>query len=587
MEYSSTKPIIFHRFFSHDWKYGLFVLEDELSYTYFQVASPIFLTRMLLKCFKKQQSNPKEAFIEFFLWVLSEFDFEGETVSIPRFGEWACSEVSNKKNWGMKWESSKKEIFIEITSKRIAQPIKRTHENLKWDNKNGLLFLTTEENWEFADQLREGCPEEEDIENYFIARDISAIKRAIELWLLRQEITKVPVEEKVGLKRWLKGLQKGLKGKVSVDYNFSPPSNIFRLTQGVEIEGNMYKSKDGAVFQCSNEKQKSFFTSIHGEIKPFTKDDYLQTAAAWLGFRNKGELLAKNPKWVLLEKYEKLTPSQRVSIYSLPPKAWEGLEDDFWASEWERQASFIKVLQEEGEDISPNVNENLLNMICDYWKSKIKVDLTTPEKFMLTKRDNRIQRVPFWEAKDYPMGFAFSSPYILALVWSELLWCAAQNIEIQQCDFCQEFFVSKKASRFCSKKCNEDYLSTEESCRTTLKSLHQSLRRMSEKVRDGKVTIEKYLEQWEKWEIEKLKAKSKNRPAKKIHPGLVIFYTAEGKEIAKNLKLALAEKDDYAEAETWNDYINLLKKYNIPPPPKEWVKAFLKNLPLEQEFKQV
>lgn len=575
IQISSSKPIIFHRFFSQDWKYGLFVLEDELGYTYCQATSPIYLTRMLLKSFSRQ-SNPKEAFTEFLLRVLSQLGmkFDGEVVSVPRLGEWACSLEVEKKKWRVKWQNGKGGIFTEITSKSITSNIKNTHKNLRW-GKNG--FLIAEEKWGFAEQLREGCPEEEEIENIFITEDVSAIKLAIELWLLRQDITKVPTKEDVTLNKCVKGLQSGLKGEVEVTFDFNGLGQS-KVTNGVTLSGSMYKAKDGTVFHCSNEEEMSFFASIHGEIKPFSKDDYLKEAASWLGLKDKEELLRLKPKWTLLEKYEKLSSSQRAAVYSLPSKAWEALESDFWVSEWKKEVSFVNRLLKEGKDVPLTVNENLLNMICDYWKSKLRVDLATSEKFMHTKRDNLIKRVPFWDVKDCPMGFAFSSPCIFALVWSELLWCAAQNIEVQRCEFCQEYFVSKKTSRFCSKQCNEGYLSTEETIRSTLKSLHQDLTRMAEKLETGQIKMGDYLKKWKEWETLKLEAKTK-RQAKKIHPGIVFLRTKEGKKKAEEIKLALREKDKYAVDTTWDDYLNLIKKRGIPQPPKEWVIDFLKNSP--------
>ncbi|WP_287190519.1 hypothetical protein, partial [Syntrophothermus sp.] len=177
---------------------------------------------------------------------------------------------------------------------------------------------------------------------------------------------------------------------------------------------------------------------------------------------------------------------------------------------------------------------------------------------------------------NYPMGVDFSSPCIFALVWTEILWCVMQDIEVQRCEFCQELFVSKKSSRFCSKKCNEDYLSTEETVRSTLKGLHQDLSRMIKKLEVGEASMEEYMELWRNWESLKLQAKGKARQAKKIHPGLVFLHTAEGKQVAQAMKQALREKDEYAEGDAWNDYVGLLKKYGIPQPPREWVKAFLK-----------
>lgn len=518
-----------------------------------------------------KQSNPKEAFTEFLLRVLSQvgMKFGGEVVSIPRLGEWACSLEVEKKKRKVKWRSEKGEILTEVASKSTVSNIKNTHKNLKWDS-NG--FLITEEKWGFAEQLREGCPEEEEIENIFIAEDVSAIKLAIELWLLRQDVTKVPTKEDVTLNKWVKGLQSGLTGKVEVTFDFNGLGQS-KVTNGVTLSGSMYKAKDGTVIHCNNEEEKSFFASIHGEIKPFSKDDYLKEAAPWLGLNDKEELLRLKPKWTLLEKYEKLNPSQRIAVYSLPSKAWEELRNDFWVSEWKRKASFVNRLLKGGKGVPLTVNENLLNMVCDYWKSKLRVDLTTSEKFMHTKRDNLIQRVPFWDAKNYPLGFDFSSPCIFALVWSELPWCAAQNIEVQRCEFCQEYFVSKKTSRFCSKQCNEGYLTTEETIRLSLKSLHQDLTRMAEKLEAGKIEMKDYLKKWREWEALKLEAKTKGQ-AKKIHPAIVFLRTKAGNAISEAFKAALREKDEHALNATWNDYLGLLGKEGIPKPQREWVITF-------------
>lgn len=568
MKNSSSNPLIFHRFFSHDWEYGLFAVEEELGYTYYRVMGPLFLAKILYRRFFLEDGlSPREAFIGFFLNAITPTG--RQIVSIPRFGVWEAKWQRAGKQWEIAWCQADKEIKIQFKQWEVTSCVKRMYKD--WGRSPGSHL------WLFAEQLREGCPEDVEIEEFFIKEDVSAIKLALELWLLRQGPLKVPTEKKVTFRKWINGLQSGLKGKVSI--SLEPGFTINYL-----LDGGLHKTEAGTIVLIDREEAEKFFIARYGKIAAFKEADYLQMVYAWLRSHNiqvesKEELMKLNPTWTLLEEYQKLTPSQRIAVFSLPSHAWEELSQEDWNSKWAKHAAFIKQVRQDGIEISPSeINEYTLNIISEYWKSRISgIDITTSEKFGVSRRDARIKQVPFWEGTNYPMGMAFASPSILALVWAEIFWCVLHNIEVQTCKNCGEIFTPKKAGEFCSKKCWENYQVTEGGIRSRLKELHQQLSRLSGKVGTGHADIKDYLELWRKWESLKLQTEGRERQAKKIHPGMIVLRTAEGRKVAQDLRWALREKDKYVEEKAWESYSDLLRKYSIPQPPKEWVISFLKN----------
>ena len=111
MKNSSSNPLIFHRFFSHDWEYGLFAVEEGLGYTYYRVMEPLFLTKILYRrFFLEDGSSPREAFIGFFLNAIAPIG--RQAANVPRFGVWEAKWQRAGKQWEIAWCQADKEIIL-------------------------------------------------------------------------------------------------------------------------------------------------------------------------------------------------------------------------------------------------------------------------------------------------------------------------------------------------------------------------------------------------------------------------------------------------------------------------------------------
>ncbi len=261
-----------------------------------------------------------------------------------------------------------------------------------------------------------------------------------------------------------------------------------------------------------------------------------------------------------------LTPSQRVAVFSLPPESWEEIG---WTEEKDREAWEKRLAwgEEYWEDYQPSPHR--LQLITAYRRRQWEFTVTTPEMFMPSKaaRDNLAEKVPFWPAKDFPAGWLFSSTSLLALVWAEIYWCAANNVGANFCQGCGRLFATKKKAEVCSAKCWETVQLAKESIRQTLKGVHQQLTRLAAQVEKGETTLEHYLGLWGKWKKLKQQASGRDKPAKRIHPALVALRSPEGKE--KVRAVLEAGTDAYAREEAWKDLLAWLEK-KVPLPLEEW-----------------
>ncbi|AEG16989.1 hypothetical protein Desku_3513 [Desulfofundulus kuznetsovii DSM 6115] len=290
----------------------------------------------------------------------------------------------------------------------------------------------------------------------------------------------------------------------------------------------------------------------------------LPTAISEVWSKDKGS----RTEYLITGEFAHLTPSQRAAVFSLPPEDWE---ESGWSEEKDREAWKKRITW--GPEYWENfqVTPGRLQHITAYRRKQWEFTIATAEKFMSSEftRDNLFEKIPFWPAKDYPIGWLFSSSSLLALVWAEIFWCTANNVTANYCAACGNLLAVKKNAEFCSKKCWEAAQVVKEGIRQDMKAMHQQLSRLAKRVEKGEISVEHYITAWQEWEKLKQQAAGRGKPAIKIHPAIVALRSPEGKRLVRAAREA--GKDTYAREYAWREILAWLGRKRIAVPPEEWL----------------
>lgn len=275
---------------------------------------------------------------------------------------------------------------------------------------------------------------------------------------------------------------------------------------------------------------------------------------------------------------ENLTSSQRAAVWPFIP--WEEFENERRGDalkKWKQSLWSIppfRIGTQPGGSIRIFFGSQFM---IPYHRRKQQVEITSLERYIdqsepwRHRAEKRLSR-----AREYPLGWLFSSSSLLALVWAEILWCATNDIAATFCKGCHRLFATPSHSQFCSTGCWENFQIVEEGNRRALKALHQQLSRraqQADRATDERKWISDYMGLWKRYEAER--GDDRWQP-KKVHPAMVALKMPGGRDRIARAREAKRAQDDYALHYEKQELFKWLESLGVRIPPEPWIDELLR-----------